>query len=176
MAKIEYDTELNGTIGFLKVDPDPAPPRKDLDGKNEDRRTLLHALFSLGYTKLGRETHIKWVRVTAANEQGIRKELDRVLREVYGLTDEKSPAEKPQRNKLLREAFVDAHIAASRFVEPFQDIRDKQVVKSRVNRSQLTPQEEIAIQKHELTYEQNVTFVMQCLVEDAMKHEFSMAW
>src|SRR5688572_3320694 len=127
---IDYDHTLNGLAGFLKVEPDPSKPARP-----SDQQTLLRLLFWMTYEREGRE-FITLHREPDKDENAIRQAWLATLTSVkFNIQGD-----------VLREAIIDGHLAASRYVAAF-----------RINPTTAASEAEMALQQK--IYQQNLSFV-----------------
>lgn len=117
--------------------------------QTEDRKTLLHLLFWLVKTEEGLgflESH-----KPVGDLDAVREAMRKVFIDRFGLS-----------NRTLQDALIDGHFAATRWVEANAKLPDPAAFTAR--------------EENERIYQQKMSFVMWWLWEDAMNHEFSMAW
>jgi len=112
-----------------------------------DGNTLLNLLFWLTYTAEGRQ-FIKDNRLGGQfTEDQIRSNFAAKLAQNFGLTDEG-----------LLGAITNAHLAADRYI----------TARASLSRTDMDTQDKV--------YQQNLSFIMWTLWENALAHEFSMNW
>jgi hypothetical protein len=112
-----------------------------------DGNTLLRLLHWVTYVREGRD-FLKTNRLGGAlTEEQIAANFRNMLTQEFGLTDEG-----------LQDALISAHLAADRYI----------TAKNAASGPEMNRQDKI--------YQQNISFVMWTLWENAMAHEFSMNW
>jgi hypothetical protein len=145
-STISYDPSLNKTAGYYQLKED-----KDKPLSAADKKQLLNLLFWLTYTKDGRDFVSTNRESPERPEAAIRSALLKKFRDDFGIIDE-----------ALRLALINAHLAADRWVQANNRMPDTKAALDR--------------ELHEGVYQQNISFVMWSLWEDAMGHDFSMNW
>jgi hypothetical protein len=148
-SQIIYDPTLNLAAGYVGLqlpaaDAADGPPLRPQDGK-----TLLALLFTLLYTKPGRDLMRNNKPVNGQLSDAQRQTLLDAFSNLGGVT---SPD--------LQNALVDAHIAADTWATSFKS----------------DPTNDGARATVEKVYLQKMAFITWCLWEDAKGHEFSMGW
>jgi hypothetical protein len=143
---ISYDPAKNEKAGFLVLSQHESKPLQP-----SDKKRLLHLLFWLTFTEEGRKFVGDNRESKGLPEDQIRAALLAKFNVDFGIIDAG-----------LQVALINAHLAADRWVVANANMPDASAAAAR--------------QLQESVYQQNMSFVMWALWEDAMGHEFSMNW
>lgn len=145
-TRITYDPSKNEAAGYLEI-VSGSPPLTE-----NDKKTLLHLLFWLLHTREGRDLlRNNKPPAPGQDDDVVRANLREVFVNQFGIL-----------NRTLLDALINAHFAADRWVEANNRMPESAAQRDR--------------EHYEKVYQQNISFVMWMLWEDAMGHDFSMSW